>query len=146
MINPTKEKFSLTTIDYNFYEQLRMYSNALEKENSILFVTGFSFADEHIREITQRVLQSNPTLIMYVLCFSEKDKIDIEQNIFKEKYKNVFAVHKKEFFCLKNQILNIFDPIAKEFDDKYFLGEEKAKEIKGQQEKATKSEPTNGEK
>lgn len=44
MINPTKEKFALTTIDYNFYEQLRMYSNALERENSILFVTGFSFA------------------------------------------------------------------------------------------------------
>ena len=134
MVNPTKEKFALTTIDYNFYEQLRMYSNSLERENSILFVTGFSFADEHIKEITQRVLRSNPTLIMYVLCFSEKDKIDIEKNIFNDKYKNVFAIHETEFFCLKHQILNIFDPIASEFNSKYFLGEGKNKEIKEEKE------------
>ena len=44
-VNPTKEKFQLTTVDYVFYEQLRMYSNSLEKENSVLFVHGFSFAD-----------------------------------------------------------------------------------------------------
>lgn len=146
MINPTKEKFAFTTIDYNFYEQLRMYSNALERENSILFVTGFSFADEHIKEITQRVLQSNPTLIMYVLCFSEKDKKDIEQNIFKDKYKNVFAIHITEFFSLEHQILNIFDPIAREFDSKYFLGEEKSNDLKDKQEteKETKTETTNG--
>lgn len=146
MVNPTKEKFALTTIDYNFYEQLRMYSNALERENSILFVTGFSFADEHIKEITQRVLRSNPTLIMYVLCFSEKDKKDIEQNIFNDKYKNVFAIYITEFFSLEHQILNIFDPIAREFDSKYFLGEEKSNNLKDKQEteKETKTETTNG--
>ncbi len=147
MINPTKEKFAFTTIDYNFYEQLRMYSNALERENSILFVTGFSFADEHIKEITQRVLHSNPTLIMYVLCFSEKDKKDIEQGVFKDKYKNVFAIHITDFFSLKHQISYIFDPIAKEFDSNFFLGEEKTKELKEQKEKGeeTKTEATNGE-
>ena len=38
MINPTKEKFATTTRDLTFYELLRMYSNQLEKENSVLFV------------------------------------------------------------------------------------------------------------
>ncbi|MCH3969445.1 MAG: SIR2 family protein [Prevotella sp.] len=38
MINPTKEKFKTSVLDYHFYELLRIYSNALEKENSLLFV------------------------------------------------------------------------------------------------------------
>src|SRR5690606_4181861 len=56
---------------FYFYELLRMYANHLEKENSILFVLGFSFADEHIREITKRVLKSNPTLMMFIFCKKE---------------------------------------------------------------------------
>lgn len=143
MVNPTKEKFALTTIDYNFYEQLRMYSNALERENSILFVTGFSFADEHIKEITQRVLRSNPTLIMYVLCYSKSDEEKINE-LFPQ-YHNITTIHITESFCLKLQILNIFDPLAREFDSKYFLGEEKTKELKEQLDKETKTETTNGE-
>lgn len=143
MINPTKEKFALTTIDYNFYEQLRMYSNALERENSILFVTGFSFADEHIKEITQRVLQSNPTLIMYVLCYSKSDKFNVEK-LFPQ-YKNIISVHIPESFCLKSQISNIFDPIANELDNKYFIGEEILKEIKEKENnKESKTVTTNG--
>jgi hypothetical protein len=139
MINPTKEKFALTTIDYNFYEQLRMYSNALERENSLLFVTGFSFADEHIKEITQRVLRSNPTLIMYVLCYSKSDEENIKE-LFPQ-YQNITTIHIPDSFCLKQQILNIFDPIASEFDSKYFLGDEKSEELNKQQQTKT----TNGE-
>ncbi|SEH76851.1 SIR2-like domain-containing protein [Paenimyroides aquimaris] len=68
MINPTKDKFRDTTSNFYFYELLRMYANHLEKENSVLFVIGFSFADEHIKEITKRVLKSNPTLIIVIFC------------------------------------------------------------------------------
>lgn len=68
MINPTKDKFRDTTSNFYFYELLRMYANHLEKENSVLFVLGFSFADEHIKEITKRVLKSNPTLIIVIYC------------------------------------------------------------------------------
>lgn len=68
MINPTKDKFRDTTSNFYFYELLRMYANHLEKENSVLFVLGFSFADEHIKEITKRVLKSNPTLIIVIFC------------------------------------------------------------------------------
>ena len=54
IVNPTKKKFSETVIDDHFYELMRMYSNALERENTLLFVMGFSFADEHILNITQK--------------------------------------------------------------------------------------------
>ncbi len=70
IINPTKEKFKQTLINQIHYELLRMYANELEKENSVLFVMGFSFADEHIREITLRALDSNPTLTVYIIAHS----------------------------------------------------------------------------
>lgn len=81
MINPTKEKFETTTRNLTFYELLRMYSNQLEKENSVLFVFGFSFADEHIREITKRVASSNPTLLIIIFAFDNASKIAIEKEI-----------------------------------------------------------------
>ena len=80
MINPTKDKFRDTTSNFYFYELLRMYANHLEKENSVLFVLGFSFADEHIKEITKRVLKANPTLLIVIFCKkSDKEWFD---NIF----------------------------------------------------------------
>lgn len=86
MINPTKKKFEDTTKSLHYYEMLRLYSNHLERENSVLFVIGFSFADEHILRITQRVAKSNPTLIIYILCNKEseqgfRDKFDSFNNI-----------------------------------------------------------------
>lgn len=70
IVNPTKEKFKDTLFKQYYYDLLRIYSNELEKENSILFVMGFSFADEHIRDMTQRVAASNPTLKIYIFAHS----------------------------------------------------------------------------
>lgn len=86
IVNPTKRKFSETVIDDHFYELMRMYSNALEKENSILFAIGFSFADEHIAKITKRAADSNPTLKIVVFAYKDdeestfKHRLDIEHN------------------------------------------------------------------
>lgn len=71
MVNPTKRKFSETVLDMHFYELMRMYSNSLEKENSILFVMGFSFADEHIFNITKRAIRANPTLLLIIFAYSD---------------------------------------------------------------------------
>lgn len=81
VVNPTKEKFERSVIDDKFYELLRLYANSLEKENSILFVLGFSFADEHIRDITLRAANSNPTLQIIVFAFDEKAKEDIQAEL-----------------------------------------------------------------
>lgn len=50
IVNPTKEKFEDTLLKQYYYDLLRIYSNELEKENSVLFVLGFSFGDEHIKK------------------------------------------------------------------------------------------------
>lgn len=81
MINPTKEKFKTSVLDYHFYELMRIYSNALERENSILFVTGFSFADEHIAQITKRAADTNPTLQVVVFAYSDKDEEGYKKNL-----------------------------------------------------------------
>lgn len=72
IVNPTKEKFKDTTLNKTYYEMLRLYANELEKENSVLFIMGFSLADEHIREITTRAVKSNPTLKVFICSYTEK--------------------------------------------------------------------------
>lgn len=124
MINPNKEKFESTTLRLEYYEQLRMYSNALEKENSVLFVCGFSFADEHIREITLRVANSNPTLIIYVFCRSDGGKIDIEKKLKESKFNNINCLVIGSFSEAVNKI---FTKIASKLDYKsYNIVEEKS--------------------
>jgi len=78
IVNPTKAKFKQTILNQTHYELLRIYSNELEKENTFLFVTGFSFADEHIREITLRAANSNPTLIIYIIAYDSKSAAEIQ--------------------------------------------------------------------
>lgn len=72
IVNPTKRKFSETVVDHHFYELMRIFSNSLEKENSLLFVMGFSFADEHILKITQRALKTNPTLLIIIFAYNQE--------------------------------------------------------------------------
>ncbi len=90
IVNPSKDKFRQTVMGVTHYELLRMYSGELEKENSVLFVLGFSMEDEHIREITLRVANSNPTLKIYIFCYSNGiTKTNCEKWFGKMKYKNV---------------------------------------------------------
>ena len=88
IVNPTKEKFKHTLLNQTYYELLRLYSNELEKENSVLFVMGFSFADEHIREITLRAANSNPTLLIYVIAYNSEAKAEIEARFGAANVKN----------------------------------------------------------
>ncbi len=91
VVNPEPKKFKETVIDLTYYELLRMYSSELEKENSVLFVMGFSMADQHIREITIRSADSNPTLKIYIFCHSQDKVAEMEANmhIGKLKYSNI---------------------------------------------------------
>jgi hypothetical protein len=84
MINPTKAKFRETVIDYHFYELMRIYSNALERSSSLLIVAGFSFADEHIANITMRAANANPTLQIIVFAYNEDAKEDIKSILGKK--------------------------------------------------------------
>lgn len=89
IVNPTKQKFSDTLLDKNYYELLRIYSNELEKTNSVLLVFGFSFADEHIQEITTRAI-NNPSLIMIIFAYQTQDICMYEEKF--ALYNNVWIV------------------------------------------------------
>ncbi len=101
MINPTKEKFEKTTTDVFFYELLRMYSNHLERVNSVLFVMGFSFADEHIREMTKRVAKANPTLQVIIFAYDEDASTSISRNIIEAPNIKIYAGTGDEKFTVK---------------------------------------------
>ena len=81
MINPTKRKFRESVIDHHFYELMRQYSNNLEKENTLLMVLGFSFADEHIADITRRAANTNPTLHIVVFAYDDNAGESIQSNL-----------------------------------------------------------------
>ena len=81
IINPTQRKFAETVLDYHFYELMRLYSNALEKENSVLFVVGFSFADEHIATLTRRSAENNPTLKVIIFAYCDEEEESFKKNI-----------------------------------------------------------------
>lgn len=83
VVNPTKEKFHDTILNLYYYELLRVLSNELEKENTILFIMGFSVADEHIKEIVLRAANSNPTLVLKIFAYDEDAKNTIELNLAK---------------------------------------------------------------
>jgi hypothetical protein len=88
IVNPTKLKFRDTLMNQTYYEMLRIFANELEKENTVLFVLGFSFADEHIREITLRAANSNPTLMIYVIAYDTAAGKEIATRFKKENTKN----------------------------------------------------------
>ncbi len=82
IINPTKGKLNTTVLDVNYYDQLRMYCNELEKSNTILISFGFSFNDEHIRQMTLRSLKGNPTLNLIIFSYNGNATKNYEE-IFK---------------------------------------------------------------
>jgi hypothetical protein len=119
IVNPTKEKFKDTLLKQYYYDLLRIYSNELEKENSLLFVLGCSFADEHIRDLTARVANSNPTL--KILIFSHGSPSSIYQQLMdRGKNSNIQVMTpetgKKHDFTTINA--DIFSKIVPQPEDK----------------------------
>ncbi len=123
IINPSKEKFHDTIMNLNYYEMLRVFSNELEKENSILFVLGFSVADEHIREILIRAANANPTLLVLIYCYDHNARVAIDANIAKSnvgrKYNNIIVVEPTTagvVFDFKNLNSTVFTKLYNEID------------------------------
>lgn len=117
IVNPTKGKFQQTVLDQKYYDLLRIYANELERENTLLFVMGFSFADEHIKDLTIRVANSNPTLMIYIFAHTthakeELEKIlDIENNV---KNKNIAIIPP---FQSEKEDKNLKDDFSYDFDN-----------------------------
>ena len=113
VVNPEDAKFSETVLNKYYYELLRSYSSELERENSILFVVGFSMADQHIQEITKRAARSNPTLQIYIFVHSKTGENEAGQSIDnKAEMERIMEVS-------KNPNIKVIAPEYKEEADKY---------------------------
>lgn len=97
MINPRKAKFRETVLDLHFYELMRLYANALEKPTTCLFAMGFSFADEHIAQITRRAASSNPTLLVIIFAYDDTAKEAIGKCIGESNNNNIVILSPSEF-------------------------------------------------
>jgi len=117
VVNPEDAKFSETVLNKYYYELLRSYSSELEKENSILFVIGFSMADQHISEITKRAAKSNPTLQIYIFTFSKDSKSDMEKKMETKNNKNIEVIS-PEYDEEKDKYNYDLDTITKEIFQK----------------------------
>jgi len=78
VVLPQATKFRTTLMDRTYYELLRIYANELDRENTLLVTFGFSFGDEHIRDITRRALK-NPTLRLVAFAHSNGDKESFDE-------------------------------------------------------------------
>lgn len=74
VINPNAEKHFETVMDTNYASMLRKFTLELEKENSVLFIYGFSLADRHIKDLLYNVMRSNPTLVVVYFSYSPYDE------------------------------------------------------------------------
>ncbi|WP_088210785.1 SIR2 family protein [Shewanella sp. Shew256] len=111
IVNPTKWKFHETVFEDAYYQILRHLSYELERPQSVLITFGFSFADEHILSLVQRAL-SNPSLTVYVVCYSKHGKNSMEQ-LFGQ-YPNVKYIFSEDqnldFELLNDEYFTIFKP------------------------------------
>ena len=78
IINPNKYKFFETVSEQHYYQLIRSFSYELERKQAILIVFGFSFADEHIRDIFERSLL-NPELQVILISYDEEGQKNMKK-------------------------------------------------------------------
>lgn len=116
IVNPTKEKFDDTIMNIVYHELIRIFSNELEKENSVLLVYGFSFQDEHILEITKRSLV-NPTLQIYIFCYDNESMKEMMEHFQVAKNHNIFLICVKDMGFELGILNDILQSILEEQGD-----------------------------
>jgi hypothetical protein len=75
LILPNLKKFHTTLMERTYYDLLRLFSRAIDQENAILLAFGFSFADEHILDLTRRGLR-NPTSQLIIFAYDDPSASD----------------------------------------------------------------------
>ena len=117
IVNPEKQKFATTVMTETYYELIRRFANELERENSVLFVHGFSFRDEHLRKIVVRAARTNPTLQVDVFCFSPGARDDLSKLISDDQVPNsniafIAPQADENLFTLDEIVARYFAPIG----------------------------------
>lgn len=106
LILPRKDKFRETLLNQTYYDLLRIFSNELDKENTLLVAEGFSFADEHILDLTKRALK-NPTLRVVVFCYQKSELGNFNEMFFQFNNVNIIYSEKTNIdFTEFNKVLS----------------------------------------
>lgn len=112
LVNPTRDKFNETVLGNRYYDLIRTYTNELEKDRTVLFVIGFSFADKHIKDLTIRAVNANPTLKVYIFSHGDAENSTYISMKGEAKNSNIEILYPKDYslgnFDLKT-ITQIFE-------------------------------------
>lgn len=112
VILPNIRKFESTMMDRVYFDLLRLYSNSLDKENALIIAFGFSFADEHILDVTRRALR-NPTAKLIIFAYSHAGALTFEEKF--KRQRNVLIIAPDEgdniSFSDLNKLLGEIVPI-----------------------------------
>ncbi|BCG87176.1 hypothetical protein MesoLj113c_32860 [Mesorhizobium sp. 113-3-9] len=90
LILPNLRKFHTTIMERVYYDLLRLFSKAMDYENSVLIAFGFSFADEHILDLTRRALR-NPTSQLVILSYDTASATTYQAKFTKQRNVAVLA-------------------------------------------------------
>ncbi len=96
VINPNSDKHFETVLNTNYASLLRKFTLELEKENSVLFIFGFSLSDKHIKDLLYGVMKSNPTLI--VIYFSYNKYNELADELSEYIYQNLYIISPEDKF------------------------------------------------
>lgn len=80
VVKPTGLEGQETFLNNHFHDMLRIFQLELDKPQTVLFVIGFSFQDQHISQMIRRAL-NNRELLIACLCYQDTDKENIAENI-----------------------------------------------------------------
>ena len=67
-------------MDNHFHDMLRVFQLELDKPESVLFILGFSFQDDHIARMIRRALR-NRSLIIECFCWQDSDEKNYKENL-----------------------------------------------------------------
>jgi SIR2-like domain len=90
IILPNLKKFHATLMERTYYDLLRLFSRALDQQNVVLISFGFSFADEHILDLTRRALR-NPTSHLIILAYDHTSAEEYQTKFAQQRNVTVIA-------------------------------------------------------
>ena len=90
LILPNLKKFHSTLIERVYYDLLRLFSKAMDQQNVLLISFGFSFADEHLLDITRRSLR-NPTSHLVIISYDQASAAAYQGKFSKQRNVTIIA-------------------------------------------------------
>lgn len=90
LILPNLKKFHSTLMERVYYDLLRIFSKAMDQPNVVLMSFGFSFADEHLLDITRRALR-NPTSHLIIFSYNKTSAPAYQAKFSKQRNVTVIA-------------------------------------------------------